>query len=254
MADLDDPAVQPDVGAKDFSAAFTRPDDLVRLTSDRAGSGRATSARMLEATMQMMPHTQHATITLIRPERRPATLAATGEQPERVDALLHQLGEGPCLLAADDPQIVMSPDLEAETRWPRFAQACVRETTTRSLLSVQLPLATDNRGTFNLYADQAHAFDTADVATATVLATFLALVVSHDLHETDVAHLTTALDTNRQIATAVGVLMGARQLTHEEAFRELQQASNDTNRKVREIADWVVYTGTLPPVDGRRAP
>ena len=59
-------------------------------------------------------------------------------------------------------------------------------------------------------------------------------------------HLERALDSNRAIGMALGILMVSRKITAEEAFEALKQVSQGSNRKLREIADEVVYTGTLP--------
>ena len=61
-----------------------------------------------------------------------------------------------------------------------------------------------------------------------------------------IEHLRTALITNRGIAMAVGILMARRGLTEDEAFETLRERSQRENRKVRDIADEVVYTGDLP--------
>jgi tetrahydromethanopterin S-methyltransferase subunit F len=56
-------------------------------------------------------------------------------------------------------------------------------------------------------------------------------------------HLERALASNRRIGIAIGILMAVRQLTEEEAFRVLQQASSRRNTKLRDIAEEVIYTG-----------
>ena len=65
-----------------------------------------------------------------------------------------------------------------------------------------------------------------------------------------IEHLRTALVTNRGIAMAVGILMARRGLTEDEAFDVLRDRSQQENRKVRDIADEVVYTGDLPEAVG----
>jgi AmiR/NasT family two-component response regulator len=54
------------------------------------------------------------------------------------------------------------------------------------------------------------------------------------------------LRTNRQIGTAVGILMSSHLITYDEAFRVLRTASHHSNRKLRDVADHVVETGALP--------
>jgi len=61
-----------------------------------------------------------------------------------------------------------------------------------------------------------------------------------------IVHLELALQTNRQIALALGILMARRGLTLDDAFDLLRRMSQRTQRPVRELADDVVYTGDLP--------
>jgi AmiR/NasT family two-component response regulator len=63
--------------------------------------------------------------------------------------------------------------------------------------------------------------------------------------------LRTALDSNRMIGAAVGILMVRHGITQARAFDLLRDVSQHANRKVRSIADEVVATGTLPDNRGR---
>jgi hypothetical protein len=59
--------------------------------------------------------------------------------------------------------------------------------------------------------------------------------------------LTQALQTNRVIGTAMGVLMAMQKITDEQAFARLRTISQNSNRKLRDVAEEVVRTGALPP-------
>jgi signal transduction histidine kinase/DNA-binding response OmpR family regulator len=59
------------------------------------------------------------------------------------------------------------------------------------------------------------------------------------------ANLERALTSNRQIGAAVGILMAMHKLTSDRAFALLREASNKTNRRLRDVADQVVLTGSL---------
>lgn len=60
-----------------------------------------------------------------------------------------------------------------------------------------------------------------------------------------IANLEVALTTARVISTAVGVLMSMFKINSGAAFDMLVVASQNTHRKVRDVADEVVETGTL---------
>ena len=60
-------------------------------------------------------------------------------------------------------------------------------------------------------------------------------------------NLESALDSNREIGMAMGIIMARLGCTREDAFDRLRQASQDGNRKLRDIAAEVVLTGTFEP-------
>ena len=62
---------------------------------------------------------------------------------------------------------------------------------------------------------------------------------------TDLANLQAGLASNRQVATALGILMASHKITEPDAFAMLRLASQRAHRKMREIADEVVLTGAL---------
>ncbi|HEY7046222.1 MAG TPA: ATP-binding protein [Jatrophihabitantaceae bacterium] len=63
--------------------------------------------------------------------------------------------------------------------------------------------------------------------------------------ENKVSNLRTALATNRQIGAAIGVIMATEKLTNEQAFERIRGVSQRTHRKLRDVADEVLYTGRL---------
>jgi hypothetical protein len=62
------------------------------------------------------------------------------------------------------------------------------------------------------------------------------------------AQMETALKAARVIGAAIGIVMAASRCTQEQAFQVLVKVSQNSNRKLREVADDVVLTGGLPSV------
>jgi GAF domain-containing protein len=151
----------------------------------------------------------------------------------------------------DQHDVAVVEDLTTDGRRPDFAWRCTAETPERSMLSVRLSLQGRDRRAMNLYAERPGRFEDLDVDVATVFAAFVALSVQLALHEQRVAHLEAALQTNRQIGRAMGILMARRLVTSDEAFELLRQASQHLNRKLYDVAAEVNRTGRLPEV--RRA-
>ena len=67
-----------------------------------------------------------------------------------------------------------------------------------------------------------------------------------DVADNRAAQLRGALDSNRIIGTATGILMATHRLSATQAFQLLTRASQDSNRKLRDLAVQVVEIGRLP--------
>ena len=63
--------------------------------------------------------------------------------------------------------------------------------------------------------------------------------------EEQIEHLRIALVSARRIGAAIGILMGTRRVTDDQAFELLCRVSQNRNRKLRDVADEVMQTGTL---------
>jgi AmiR/NasT family two-component response regulator len=60
-------------------------------------------------------------------------------------------------------------------------------------------------------------------------------------------HMQAAMDSRAVIEQAKGIIMGERRCTPDEAFAILSRISQDTNRKVRDVAAALVARATEPP-------
>jgi DNA-binding response OmpR family regulator len=82
------------------------------------------------------------------------------------------------------------------------------------------------------------------------------LRANHELHQLREGAVTAAegraeqvrgaLDSNRSIGTAVGIMMATYQLTAKQGFQLLVSASQNTNSKLRDVAAQVIEAGALP--------
>jgi AmiR/NasT family two-component response regulator len=71
------------------------------------------------------------------------------------------------------------------------------------------------------------------------------VAVEATVHARHVANLSAALNSSRQIGSAIGILMAHDKVTANEAFDASRQASNHLNRNVRDVAAEVGVTGIL---------
>jgi len=207
------------------------------------GDNQAALVRMTQLVVKHLDWCTGATITVVRGQRG-RSLATSDSVAARADELQYELGEGPCLRAAERDVNYLLFDAADESRWPRFCAALIETTPYRCVLSYQL-IAEDSAA-LNLYADQPGAFSDADIDLATVLAAHTSSLVALHEAEHQAANLVTALGSSREIGAAIGVLMAHRKITEDAAFALLRVTSQALHRKVRDIATEVLETGALP--------
>lgn len=185
-----------------------------------------------------------ASFTTVRSGRF-RTLAMTGDLPLQVDEIQYALGEGPCVDALEDGTTYRVEDLRDEPRWPRFASLATEQAGIRSMLSHHISVDGGTLGSLNLYALRPAAFGRREEEIGHVFATHAALAVQAVRAQDRAHHLEVALQSNRRIGTAMGILMARCGCTEEQAFDVLRRHSQDHNIRVAEIAERVVLTGEL---------
>jgi hypothetical protein len=131
--------------------------------------------------------------------------------------------------------------MRTDRRWPRFA-ASAAELGALSSLSFQLFVEGGNLGALNLYARMPRAFGEESEDVGLVFAAHAAVALSGARSE---HHLLAALGRRDLIGQAKGILMERYRLTANEAFNVLTNVSQQTNRKLFDIAAELAETGTM---------
>lgn len=190
---------------------------------------------------------QFAGITMIRGRGRFETVGPSAPIVTTADRLQYSLVEGPCVDAATRSQIVLSPDLATDIRWPRWGPAAA-ELGFRSVLSAELHAAGQRIGSINLYGAAGRQFTSEDADVARLFARHAAAALAAArLRE----GLQNALDMRTIIGQAQGVLMERFGVDADRAFSILRRYSQDGNRKLTEVARDLVDTLELPDVPDR---
>lgn len=231
------------------SAGLTEIADALLRLGERLRTVPADSMveAVLEHAVDALPGARWASITTLR-QGTFHTLAATGAEAREADAIQYRLGSGPCVEAVLEDSVHLSRDLADDARWPVYGARAAEELGLRSALAYRLPLVAepDLIAALNLYSDVPGAFGPRTVWAGTMLATHAAWAVSMALTRQRAENLERALRSNREIGTAIGVLMAQHKLTRDQAHELLRLASQDGNRKMADIATDVVETGELP--------
>ena len=163
--------------------------------------------------------------------------ASSNDVPRIVDAIQTEVDEGPCLDAIKVHGVFQTGNLQGEERWPAFATRAYEETGVRSILSVRLFVEEETMGALNLYATAADAFDSVDVALASVFAAHAAVAMSAARREES---LERKADSRDLIGQAKGILMARSHIDEHQAFDLLRRASQRLNVKLVQVAEDVV--------------
>jgi GAF domain-containing protein len=198
--------------------------------------------RVAELARSTLPGADEVSITLVR-DGRPYTAAATGDIALHLDERQYEGRSGPCLQAAADKVTVSVPHTATDTRWDgwpgRAAAAGVG-----SVLSVGLPIVESVTGAVNIYGLRPAAFDDDTVVLAQQFAGYATVALAnahlHDSTASLAQHMQAAMENRAVIEQAKGIIMGDRRCTADEAFAILTRISQDSNRKLREVAATLV--------------
>jgi GAF domain-containing protein len=147
-----------------------------------------------------------------------------------------------------DHQTVRVDDLATEERWPELARRA-QEIGAASMVCFQLFVDGDDLGALNVLARAPGAFTDESERIGLMLASHAATALAQ---AQKLNHLGFALASRDLIGQAKGVLMERYKITPDQAFALLARASQDTNRKLHEVAEYLTQTGVLETRSGKR--
>lgn len=223
--------------------------DAMRTLTQRVaedGADQSPLDGLVVVALERVPGARWVSVSVLRGGRF-TTAASTAEQAVRADVLQYEMGSGPCVDAVRKESLFVTGEVSTDSRWNEWGRRAHTEVGINSVLSQRLRLQ-DQSGVvagLNIYSDRPEAFDRAAVGVALILATHGGLVLSTHLASHRAEHLSRALQSNREIGVAMGILMNQHRFTRQEAFDVLRVASQNSNRKLSDIAAEVADTGAL---------
>lgn len=224
MAPTEDQALARALGA--VATALANESDVTALIS-----------RTCQLAVETIDPCQHADVMVVGPKRTLLVPGTTDWVGTRVVSIEDETGEGPCIDAYETRAVIESPDLTAETRWPKFIPRCLRETPVRSGLGLPLLMGDTPIGSLDLYAQTSNVFTEEDVAAAALFASHAAVALvaaraREQFHE--------ALESRDIIGQAKGILMAQSHINADAAFDLLRRASQRLNVKLAQVAQDIV--------------
>ena len=167
-----------------------------------------------------------------------ATYGCTDDRINAVDQAQYD-AMGPCVDAIRTGEIQYFDGNEVPARWRQFAEIAANNDV-YSVFSFPLRLDDDVIGAINLYSRERDALKPGHREEGSLFAAQAAVAISNARaylgKQTQVDQLEDALETRTLIGQATGLLMAQDGLTSDEAFQKLVAVSQNSNIKLREIA------------------
>jgi transcriptional regulator with GAF, ATPase, and Fis domain len=206
-------------------------------------------ARLCRQALHAVPGAEAASVILRAGDDGLRTVAATHDLAHELDGVQHSVGQGPCLRAAQDGEVVRVHLAEEMERWPVFC-AAASERGISSVLAAPLYIDSKYHGSLNLYGEKPHGYRELDKAVLELYTTAAEAALQAEnrglLARSHVDQLRDALTSRAVIDQAKGIIMAARLIDADAAFDVLVEDSQRRNRKLREVAEEFVTKASKP--------
>jgi GAF domain-containing protein len=158
--------------------------------------------------------------------------------------------EGPLVTCLEKRVPVSVDDVATDDRWSPEWTALATSIGIRSVLHLPLASADQPVGVLSFFSEQRGGFGPDDLAVGHILARHASVAVANARSEETMAQ---AVDARKLVGQAMGILMERFDLDGDRAFEVLRRYSQDSNTKLRDVAQQLIDTRKLPRTDGARA-
>jgi GAF domain-containing protein len=227
-----------------WNALAERLAELSRSMHDEKGLDLTLEA-IVRAAADTVPGVDEASLSSVTRRREVRTLAATSDLPRAVDEAQYDTGQGPCLSSLYQRRTVRLSNLATDLRWPDFAARAL-ELGVWSMLAIQLYVEGDDLGALNLHSRRPDAFTDESEQVGLLFAAHAAVAMAGAQER---EQMRIAVDSRDLIGQAKGILIERFKISGDEAFRLLVVASQSTNIRLYDVADFLVRTGAIATRD-----
>jgi GAF domain-containing protein len=169
--------------------------------------------------------------------------AVSDNRLAHLESLQIQHGEGPCLSAFNDRELVCAEDMATEKRWPSFCPAALASGV-RAVLASPIPFNQDAIGVVAVLSEDPRPWaPEAELALMafTDLAALMIASIMHGQQQTELAgQLQGALDSRVVIEQAKGILAERHQLSMREAYERLRTQARAERRRLNDVSAQLV--------------
>jgi GAF domain-containing protein len=188
---------------------------------------------------------RYAGLVLVERGQTPVIAAVTAPVITSLYQLQLDTGQGPLMASLESRVPILVADAGTDDRWSPDWAALTASIGIRSVLHLPLMPAGQPVGVLSLFSEQPDGFDSDDLAIGHILARHASIAVANARNEETMAQ---AVDARKLVGQAMGILMERYDLDSDRAFGVLRRYSQDSNTKLRDVAQQLIDTRKLPTV------
>jgi GAF domain-containing protein len=200
--------------------------------------------RIVGATHQLFA-VDGAGLMLIDPDQLLRSVADSDERIGHLEELQIDHGEGPCIDAFDDKELIHAADLGSEKRWPAFSPAAV-DRGLRAVLASPIPYNQMAIGVVTVFSTRVHPWSPEGELALVAFTDLAALTIANTMQSEQRGELADqlqrALDARVVIEQAKGALVARDGVSPGEAFEQMRRRARAERRRVVEIAREIMIT------------
>ncbi len=198
--------------------------------------------RIVSATHELF-NVDGAGLMLIDPDQLLRNVADSDRRVDQLEELQIEHGEGPCIDAFDEKELVHAADLAAEARWPKFSPAAV-ERGLRAVLASPIPYNQTAIGVVVVFSTKAHPWSPEGELALVAFTDLAALTIANTMQSEQrgelAEQLQRALDARVLIEQAKGALVAREGISAKDAFEQMRRRARAERRRVAEVAEEVM--------------
>jgi GAF domain-containing protein len=188
-----------------------------------------------------------AAIWTLSNDGRPILHAASEPAVAKLQGLVNKKRGGIGWDCLQEKSTLRVNDLRTDPRWPLYrAWLHTQDQPMISAAGYSLQVEDHIVGALVLWSRQPDHFTDHRMNVGAIFAEHAAISLQLATAEDQAKNLREALESNRRIGIALGIIMGQYRVTDQVAFDMLRVASQNSHVKLRDLADEVALTGTLP--------
>jgi GAF domain-containing protein len=213
----------------------------------------STSQRVVELAQDVTGCDSTAMWSLTDPDHVKLHAATDPALAEQFGETITKVHEGMAWECLRSHTTVLCRDIRVDHRWPSYRESVLSSPEPfLSAVGYSLDIEGRSLGALILASRQADYFSADLIDVGAIFAEHAAICIEAATAEQKAENLQLALGSNRRIGMAIGILMGAYVCTEEHAFDLLRAASQRQHHKLRDVAEEVILTGTLPELPVRK--